>query len=53
MDDFIDRYHIPKLNQEQVNYLNSAICPKEIEDIIKNLPAKKTPGPDTFNIELY
>jgi hypothetical protein len=25
MDDFLDKYHIPKLNQDQVNYLNSPI----------------------------
>jgi hypothetical protein len=24
-----DRYHVPKLNQDQVNYLNSPITPKE------------------------
>jgi hypothetical protein len=40
MDDFPDRYHIPKLNQEQVNYLNRTISPKEIE-VIKNLPTKE------------
>ena len=34
MDDFLDRYHIPKLNQEQVNYLNRAILHKEIEEDI-------------------
>ena len=44
MNGFLDRYHIPKLNQDQVNYLNSPITPKEIEIVIKNLPAKKSPG---------
>jgi hypothetical protein len=23
MDDFLDSYHLPKLNQKQVNYLNN------------------------------
>jgi hypothetical protein len=36
MDEFLDRYHIPKLNQEQVNYLSRPIFPKKIE-VIKNL----------------
>jgi len=45
MDSFLDRYHIPKLNQEQVNFLNRPIFHKEIEEIIKNLPSKKSPGP--------
>jgi hypothetical protein len=38
---FLDRYHISKLNQKQVNYLNRPISQKEIEEIIKNLTTKK------------
>jgi hypothetical protein len=38
MDSCLDKYHIPKLNQEQVNYVNKPIFYKEIEEIIKNLP---------------
>jgi hypothetical protein len=41
MDKFLDRYQIPKLNQDQVNDLNSPISPKEIEAVINSLPAKK------------
>jgi hypothetical protein len=43
MDGFLDRYHRPKLNQEQANYLNRPISHKEIE-ITKNLPTKKAQG---------
>jgi hypothetical protein len=43
MDSFLDRCHIPKLNQEQVNYLNRPISDKEIE-VIKILPTKKAQG---------
>ena len=39
MNGFLDRYHIPKLNQEQVNYLNRSILHKEIVIIII-LPTK-------------
>ena len=28
MDYFLDRYQVPKLNQEQINYLNSPTTPK-------------------------
>jgi hypothetical protein len=53
MDGFLERYHIPKLNQEQVNYLNRPILHKEIEEVIKNLPTKKSPRPDRFSAEFY
>jgi hypothetical protein len=41
VDDFFDRYHLPKLSQDQVNYLNSTIIPKEIVAVVKTLPTKK------------
>jgi hypothetical protein len=41
MDKFLDRYQVPKLNQEQVNTLNSPISPKEIAAVINGLPTKK------------
>ena len=48
---FLDKYHISKLNQDQVNNLNRPISSEEIEAVIKNLPTKKSPGPDGFNAE--
>ena len=50
---FLDRYHVPKLNQDQINNLNIPITPKEIEAVIKSLPTKTSPGPDGFSAELY
>ena len=41
MDKFLDRNQVPKLNQDQVNDLNSPISPKEIEVVINSLLAKK------------
>jgi hypothetical protein len=40
IDDFLDRYHLPKLKQDQVNSLNRLMSPKEIKAIIKNFPRK-------------
>ena len=53
MDKFLDRYQVPKLNQDQVNDQNSPIAPKEIEEVINSLPTKKIPGPDGFSAEFY
>ena len=52
MEDFLDRDHLPKLDQDQVNYLYSFINTKEIEIVIKSLPTK-SPGLDGFSGELY
>ena len=53
MNYFLDRYQIPKLNQDQINNLNSPITPKEIELVIENLPTKKHIGLDGFSAEFY
>jgi hypothetical protein len=42
-----------KLNQDQINELNSPTSPKEIEAVINSLPIKKSPGPDGFSAEFY
>jgi hypothetical protein len=40
MDGFLERCHMPKLKQEQVNYLNNLISHKEIEIIKKHTNQK-------------
>jgi hypothetical protein len=41
MDNFLNSYHVPKLNQDQINEPNSPISPKEIEAVINSLQTKK------------
>ena len=53
MDKFLEKYNLPKLNQEEIEDLNRPITSTEIETIIKNLPINKSPGPDGFTSELY
>jgi hypothetical protein len=54
MDNFLERYQIPKLNQ--INHLNSPITPpphppQKIEALIESLPTNKRP--DDFSAEFY
>jgi hypothetical protein len=53
MDKFLDRYQVPRLNQDQINDLNSPISPKEIAIVINSLPTKNGPEPDGFSAEFY
>ena len=46
MDNFLDKYQISKLTQDQINHLNSPVIPREIEAVIKSLPTRKSTGPD-------
>jgi hypothetical protein len=53
MDNFLDRYQVPKLNQDQINNLNSPISSKETERVINSVPTNKSPGPNGFSAEFY
>jgi hypothetical protein len=53
MNNFLDRYQVPRLNQGQINNLNSPISPVGIETVINSLPTKTCPGPDEFSAEFY
>ena len=51
MDKFLEKYNFPKLDQEKIENLNRPITCTEIETVIRNLPANKSPGPDGFTAE--
>ena len=53
MDKFLEKCNFSKLNQEEIGNLNRPITSKEIETVIRNLPANKSPGPDSFMAEFY
>ena len=41
------------MNQEEIEHLNRPITSMEIETVIRNLPANKSPGPESFTAEFY
>ena len=53
MEKFLEKYNFPNLNQEEIGNLNRLITSTEIETVIRNLPANKSPGPDDFTAEFY
>ena len=53
MEKFLEIHNVLRLNQEEIENMNSPITSTEIEIVLKNLPINKSPGPDGFTGELY
>ena len=53
MDKFLEKYNLPRLNQEEIENRNRPMTSNEIETVIKNFPTNKIPGPDGFTGEFY
>ena len=51
MEIFLEKYNLPRLNQEEIENMNRPITSTEIENVIKNLSTNKSPGPDGFTGE--
>jgi hypothetical protein len=43
IDNYLDRYQASKLDQDQINHLNSSLSSKELEVVIKSLPKQIKP----------
>ena len=53
MDNFLETYSLPKLNQEAIYQVKRLISRGKIEYVIKILPTNKGPGLDGFTGEFY
>ena len=52
MDRFLEKFNLPRLNQE-IEIRDNPITSTEMEAVIKNLPRNKSPGPNGFTGEFY
>ena len=43
VDKFLEKYNLPRLNEEEVESLNRTITTDEIEAVIKKLPTHRSP----------
>ena len=53
MDRFLEKFNLPRLNQEEIEIMNNPITSTEIEAVVKNLPQNISAGPDGFTGEFY
>ena len=53
MDRFLEKFNLPRLNQEEIEIMNNPITSTEIKAVIKYLQNNKSPGPDVFKGEFY
>ena len=52
MERFLEKFNLPRLNQEEIEIMNNPITSTEIEAVIKNLPKNKSPGQHGFTGEI-
>ena len=53
IDKFLEKYNLPRLNQNEIEKMNGPITRTEIETVVKKLPTNKSPGPDGFTGKFY
>ena len=53
MERFLEKFNLPRLNQEEIEIMNNPITSTDIEAVIKHLPKNKSPGPNGLTGELY
>ena len=53
MDKFLERYNLPRLDQDEIEKMNGPITRTETQTVIKKLPTYKSLGPDGFTGKFY
>ena len=53
MGKFLEKYNLPRLNQDEIEKMNGPITRTETETVMKKLPTNKSPEPDGFTGKFY
>ena len=53
MEKFIEKYNLPRPNQDEIEKMTDPITRTEIETVILKLPTNKSPGPDGLTGKFY
>ena len=53
IDRLLEKFKLPRLNQEEIEIMSNPITSTQIEAVIKSLPKNKSPGPDGLTGEFY
>ena len=53
MEEFLEKYNLLNVNQEEIENLTRPMTSTEIKTVIKNLPTNKSPGSDGFTGDTY
>ena len=51
MEKFLEKYNLPKVNEEEAESLNRPITADDIEAVTKKLPTHESPGLEGFTGE--
>ena len=53
LDRFLEKFYLPRRNQEKKEIMNEPITSSKIKTVITNLLENKSPGPKGFRGEFY
>ena len=53
MDRVLEKFNLPRLNQEEIEIMNIPVLSTEIGAVFKNLPENKSPRPDGLTGVFY
>ena len=53
MENFLEKFNLPRLNQEDLKVINNQITSTEIKTDKKKLPQNKSSGPNSLTSEFF